>query len=72
MLLQKAEFAYNNVKNSNTSHILFKVNYKDYSKVSFTIKINYCLKSYFTNKLANKLRDLINVYCQNLFYYQKW
>lgn len=67
--MQKAEFAYNNVKSFNISHMSFKANDKEDSKISFKIKINFCLRSYFTNKPANKLKDLINIYGQNLFYY---
>lgn len=62
------KFAYNNIKNINTGHILFEFNYRFYSQVLFKKNIDSYSRSYFTNKLANKLRNLIEIYYQNLFY----
>ena len=66
-----AKFAYNNIKNTNTGHILLELNYGYHSKVLFGEKINPHLKSYSADKLAEKLKKLIEVYCQNLLYIQK-
>ncbi len=37
----------------------------------FKEDVDLCSKSCLANKLVNKLRDLIEVYCQNLLYVQK-
>ena len=63
-----AEFAYKNVKIASIGYTLFKLNCKFYLRVFFKKNIGFDLKSCFTNKQAKKLRELIKVYCQNLFY----
>ncbi len=67
-LLLIVEFAYNNAKNINISYTLFEFNYKYYPRVSFKDEINFYLRSYFTKKLVDKLRELIKICYQNLFY----
>ena len=63
-----AEFVYNNVKNTSTNHILFKIYYKYYLKVYFEDETNFYSRSYFANKLANKQRELIEIYIPNLLH----
>ncbi len=63
-----AEFAYNNAKNASTSHTLFKPNCSYYPKVSFKKDVDLRLRSRFTNKLAEELKELIKVCYQNLLY----
>ena len=58
-----AEFTYNNTKNANTGHIIFKLNCGYYLRVSFKENVNPHLKFCFTDKLAKKLRKLIKVCC---------
>ena len=66
-----AEFAYNNIKNASIGHTLFEYNYDYHPKVLFKEDVDPCLKSCSTDKLDEKLRELIEVCCQNLFYAQK-
>ena len=66
-----AEFTYNNAKNTSISHILFKLHYSYHSKVLFKKNVDSYLKSYSIDKLAEKLRELIKVCCQNLLHTQK-
>ena len=70
-LLVIAEFAYNNVKNARTGHTPCKVNCGYHPRVFFKENVNPCLKSCSTNKLAEELRELMEVYCQNLFHAQE-
>ena len=63
-----AEFTYNNAKNINTGYILFKLNCGYYSKLLFEKDVDFCLKSRFANKLAEELRELIEVCCHNPLY----
>ena len=66
-----AEFVYNNIKNTSISHTLFKFNYGYHFKVLFEENINLHSRFYSTDKLANKLKKLINIYCQNLLNVKK-
>ena len=66
------EFAYNKSKNASTSHTLFELNCGYHPRVSFEDKCNLCSRSSSANGLAIKLRKLINIYCQNLFYTQNF
>ena len=58
-----AKFAYNNVKNVNTGHNLFKLNCNYYLRVLFKEDVKLRWKSCFANKLANELRELIEICC---------
>ena len=62
------EFAYNNTKNASTSNISFKLNCIYHFRVFFEEDVELYLKSYFINELAEELKGLIEVCCQNLFY----
>ena len=65
------KFTYNNAKNASTNCTLFELNYSYYSRVLFKKDIDPHLRSHFANELAEKLRKLIEVCCQNLFYIYK-
>ena len=66
-----AEFLYNNAKNASTSHILFKLNYGYYPKVFFKENIDPRSRSHLVNKLAEELKELIEVCYQNLLHAQE-
>ena len=66
-----AEFIYNNAKNANTGHTLFKLNCGYHLKVSFEENVDPYSKSRSANKLAEELKGLIEVCCQNLLYAQE-
>ena len=66
--LPMTEFTYNNAKNASTNHTLFKLNFCYCLRVLFKENVDLCLKSYFTDKLVEELRELMEVCCQNLFY----
>ncbi len=66
-----AEFAYNNAKNASTSHTPFKLNCGYYPRVSFEEDVDPRLRSRLANKLAEELRGLIEVCCQNLLHTQE-
>lgn len=63
-----AKFAYNNTKNANTGHTLFKLSYKYYSKVFLQDETNFCLRFYSAKILVDELRELIKISYQNLLY----
>ena len=65
------EFAYNNAKNTSTGHTLFKLNCGYHSKVSFEEDVDPCLRSRSANELAEELKKLIEVCCQNLLHIQE-
>ncbi len=66
-----AEFAYNNAKNASTGHTPFKFNYGYHFRVSFQEDVNPRLRSRSAKKLAQELRELIEICCQNLLHAQK-
>ena len=66
-----AEFPYNNAKNASTGHTLFDFNCSHHLKVSFEEDFDLRLKSRSANKLAEELRELIEVCCQNLLHIQQ-
>ena len=57
-----AKFVYNNDKNASTSHTLFELNCRFHSRVLFEKDVDLCFKSYLANKLADKLKELIEIY----------
>ncbi len=63
-----AEFAYNNAKNASTGDTPFELNCGYHSKVSFKENTDPHSRSRSANKLAEKLRKLIEVCCQNLLH----
>ena len=66
-----AEFAYNNAINTSTGHNPFKLNYGYHPRVSFKDDVNPHSRSCSVDKLAEKLRELMEVCCQNLFCIQE-
>ncbi len=70
-LLPMAEFAYNNTKNARTDHIFFELNCGYHPRASLEEDVDSRWRSHFANKLAKKLRELIEVWCQNFFHIQK-
>ncbi len=70
-LLPIAKFAYNNAKNASIGYILFKLNYGYHPKVLFKKDVDSHSRSCSADKLAEELRELMEVYCQNLLYAQK-
>ena len=60
-----AEFAYNNTKNTNTSHTPFELNCGYHSRVSFKEDIDPRSSFCSANKLVVGLRELMEIYCQN-------
>ena len=70
-LLPMAEFTYNNAKNASTSYTPFELNYGFHLKVSFKNNIDPHSRSCSTDKLVKELRELMDIYQQNLFYAQK-
>lgn len=55
MLLLKAEFVYNNMKNASTGHISFELNCKFHPKISYEKDVNPRSKFKEVDKLVNKL-----------------
>ena len=66
-----AKFAYNNAKNTSIGHTPFELNCGYHLRVSFEKNIDPRSRSCSANKLAEKLRELMKVCCQNLLYGQK-
>ncbi len=66
-----AEFAYNNAKNASTGHTPFELNCSYHPRVSFEEDVDSCLRFHSANELAEELRELIKVCCQNLLHAQK-
>ena len=69
-LLLMAKFAYNNSKNTNINHTFFKLNCSYHPQIFFKNKYNIYFRSFSANKLATKLKKLMNIYCQNFLYAQ--
>ncbi len=65
------EFAYNNAKKVSINHSPFELNCGFYHQVLFKGDVDLRFRFYLANKLAYKLRELILIYCQNLFYVQE-
>ncbi len=66
-----AEFAYNNAKNASTGHTPFELNCGYHSRVSFKEDVDPRSRSCSVNELAEELRELMKVCCQNLLYAQE-
>ncbi len=70
-LLPMAEFAYNNTKNASTGYTPFELNCGYHPRVSFEEDVNLRSRSRSANELAEELRELMEVCCQNLLHAQK-
>ncbi len=66
-----AEFAYNISKNASTGHTPFKLNCGYHPKVSFKEDVDPRSRSRSANKLAEELRELMEVCCQNFLHAQE-
>ena len=55
-----AEFAYNNIKNTSSNYILFKLNYGYYLWMPYKKDFDPCFKSKSADELSAKLKKLIN------------
>ncbi len=66
-----AEFAYNNAKNASIEHTSFELNYGYHPRVSFEEDVDPHSRSYSVNKLAEELRELMKICCQNLLHVQE-
>ncbi len=66
-----AEFPYNNAKNTSTGYTPFDLNWGYHLRVSFKEDVDTHSKSRSANELAEELRELIEVCCQNLLYVQE-
>ena len=67
-----AEFTFNNAKNANIGYTPFKLNYGYHFKILFKEDIDSRSKSRsIADKLAKKLKKLIEVCCQNLLHTQE-
>lgn len=64
------EFAYNNFKNASTGHTLFELNCDYHPRVFFKNEHNTYFRSSSANRLVIELRELMNIYRQNLLYTQ--
>ena len=70
-LLLMTEFAYNNAKNANTSHIFFELNYAYHPQMSYKEEINSRSKSKSADKLSAELREPMIVCWENLHHAQE-
>ena len=66
-----AELAYNNARNASTGHTPFKLNCGFHPRVSFEDDIDPRSRSRSANKLAKKLRELMDICQQNLLHAQE-
>ena len=66
-----AKFTYNNTKNTSTGHTPFKLNYGFYPRVFFEDDVDFCSRSCSANELTKELKELINIYQQNLLHAQE-
>ena len=57
-----AKFASNNIKNTITAHMLYKLNCSYQLCVSFEENIDLCFQSKTAEKLFSGLRELMTVY----------
>ncbi len=63
-----AEFAYNNAMNASIGHTTFELKYSYHLRVFFKEDIDPHLRCCFANELAKELRELMEIYYQNLFH----
>ncbi len=70
-LLPMAEFAYNNTKNAGTSYTFFELNCSYHPRVSFEEDVDSRSRSRSANELAEELRELMEVCCQNFLHVQE-
>ena len=66
-----AEFAYNNAKNASTGFTSFELNYGYHPRVFYEEDLDPRSKLRIVEKLSSKLRELMTVCQQNLYYAQE-
>ncbi len=70
-LLPMAEFAYNNAWSTSTRHTSFELNCGYHFKVLFKEDVDTRSRSRSANKLAEEVRELMEVCYQNLLHAQE-
>ncbi len=60
-----AEFTYNNVKNTSTSHTSFELNYGYHPRTSYKENVHTRTQSKSADELATNLREMIAIYIKN-------
>ena len=66
-----AKFAYNNSKNASTGHTSFELNCGYHSWMSYEEEVDSRFQFKLADELSEELRELIVVYCKNLYHAQK-
>ena len=66
--LPRAEFAYNNAKDTSISHMPFELNCGYYSRMSYEEKVDFHSKFKSADKLSAELRELIIICQKNLYH----
>lgn len=69
--LLMAKFASNNVKNACTGYTSFELNCDYHLWMLYKKEVNFYLQSKTAYKVLTKLKELIIVYCKNLYYAQR-
>ena len=62
-----AKVIYNNIKNTSTRYLLYKLNYRYYLYIFYKNNINFYSKSKLVNKLAINIKNLIIIYKKKSF-----
>ncbi len=70
-ILPMVEFLYNNAKNASIGHNSFELNCGYHPRVSFEEDVDLRLRSRSANELAEEMRELMEVCCQNLLHAQE-
>lgn len=65
------KFVYNNMKNASTGYIIFELNCNHHLYSFYEKDINPYSQSKSIKEIANKFRDLIIIYKENLYYTQE-
>lgn len=60
------KFVYNNAKNAITGYISFKLNFGYHPRVFYKKNVDLRSKSKSVDGLLNKLKEIINMYWENL------
>ena len=66
-----SKFAYNYATNTSIDHTPFKLNCSYYLQIFYKKKTDSCSKSKLADELLAELRELITVYCKNLYHIQE-
>ena len=71
-LLLMAELAYNNTTNASTGNTLFELNCGYYPWMLYEKKVDPRSQSKSADELSEELRNLMVVYCKNLYHAQNF